>query len=328
MTGLPPYMRRHDKDIFNTVNKAYIRKRWIEYSMGRKRKCSRDYLKVFTLSGVDCRDVRCFLENGLLKVGKTGFEEDTLTFCENITERYVLIKNALPGARSYKGDYKDFIGKRSIGFSSKADDFFPFDIINLDFTGPGFSHSNYGTSNTMNSIRKTLEAQKGKRQSFTLFLTLTAEKHLDNEQGIRALNRCISENNRSYVDFKDAYDSRFPEGDYKSYQDYIHLGVSKIIIKWGAENSFDVILKECLTYIGGGQNNNRMMCFIFDCEYVGLPNSYEGTPPPIDEIYLSRIITILENDLIDVDTLISSDSSLKNELKEERQREPYRFKST
>ncbi|MBU4502300.1 MAG: hypothetical protein KKA79_06895 [Nanoarchaeota archaeon] len=321
------YQKKSDSEAFNTVNKAFVRERWIFYAKERLKRTGHTYIRLFTLPGVDCRDVGLFVEHGLLYIGKIGFINDTLAFAEKIPERYIRIKNALPNSRGFKGTYQYFVGRRSIGFSPQAEKWFPFDVINLDFTGPGFLHTNdYKTSSIMYSIKKTFEAQKLKRQSFTLFLTLTAEEKMDTEEGKTELMNCIRENKERFADFKIKYEEMFDDDNFGTYQRFISFGVSKVIIKWGAENQFDVNEKECCTYTGGGSKRNKMVSFIFECEYIGLPDGYGGTLTSMDKVYVERIRSILNLELEIVESILSKDKKLKEKLEQETQKVPYSFK--
>lgn len=277
-------------DPYDNPEKRYIRKQWFIAATERKKKNKVPFINYCTLPGKNCHDV--MLLKPLLNVTKTGFDPNSLTFFENNTETVVDIWNKLPNARHYVGNVEDFIGaamegKKLLLESEVTDldeitpfDFFPYDVVNLDFTKSAFKHGDRTVSPQMDAIYKLFEIQKFKHRSFTLFLTFTGFKGADDEKGMVEVNNAIdySLQNPLNKQFKTEFEHHYlyttppyyPTDKSRNwdYKHFVCLGIPLIVINYGFSNNFDVLCKRRYSYIGRG-NKALMVSFIFDCEYLG-----------------------------------------------------------
>ena len=274
------------EDIFNTPEKKYKRKHWLQAAEDRKQKNNVDFINYCTLPGKNCHDV--FLLKHLLKTTKTGFRKESLTFFEKDTETIVDIWNNLPGARHYTGYFEIFIqaaldGINLIDNHSEEIDplsFFPYDVINLDFTTSAFKHGGQDVSPQMSAIYQLFEIQSFKHKAFTLFLTFAGIRGSDDESGRCEVNSAIVNiiESPTNSEFKSKFETFNPGvtppyysgGGHRAlaYKDFLLVGIPLIIINYGFSKNFDVKCTKRFSYVGTG-NKALMVSFIFDCEYFG-----------------------------------------------------------
>lgn len=318
----PAYQHDQDREALNNPEKWYIRYLWLKHAKERCNKVGRGFIKFFTLPGVECFDIRLFKREGLLKTTDTGFDPESVAFCESTPERYARIADLLPQVRRYPGSYEDLLGVGMPGFTERADRWFPFDVINLDFSGPGFNQPGRNTSKTADAIKKTFRLQKSKRSSFSIFITLPANPLRDDESGKRQLEQCLKTNltGRRHPEFAKEFAIRFPatqrSGDpmYRilQYHEFLLIAVPKLVIKYGTEEWFLVTCQEKVTYRGEG-HSTRMVSFCFQCEFIGLHDGYGSDPQgrKLANGYETNILTALTTQETDVNRLFSSDAELK-----------------
>lgn len=295
------------EDPFNTPEKAYMRDRWYHWAERRRSTNSVGFINYCTFPGLNCHDV--IKLKPLLKITKTGYDKDSLTFFEKDIEIITDIRDKLPGAWHYLGHFEDFVQAASEGQNIRPDPestevnpftLFPYDVVNLDYTGPGFKHKGKKTSAEMASIYTLFEIQSFKHKSFTLFLTFPAINRGDDDQGKNALNQCIINNMRQHDDFRHSFEGRYRGIDSPyysterrralSYKEFLLISVPLIIINYGFQNRFDTICRERYSYIGEG-NDALMVSFIFDCNYIGT-NTYHAE---INRLQPTRVVSIFNH---------------------------------
>jgi hypothetical protein len=318
----PAYQHYQDREALNNPEKWYVRYLWLKYAEERRKKASKDFIKFLTLPGAECFDIRLFKQQGLLKTTATGFDPEHVAFCERDPERYARIGNLLPQARRFNGSYETLMGVGTSGFTRTADRWFPFDVINLDFSGPGFNQPGSSTSRTADAILKTFKLQKSKRSAFSLFITLAANPVWNDVTGKRQLEQCLKSNLTagSHPEFAKEFITRYPKAlaigspTYQNmqYHEFLLVTVPKLIIKYGSEEWFLVICQEKVAYIGEG-HSTRMVTFCFECEFIGLPAGYGGNPRSrqLASGYETNTLNALKKQETDVNRLFSLDGGLK-----------------
>lgn len=304
MSAEQHFVRSEEDQIYNTPEKWYVRDKWFNCAQERKEKNQRDFIRLLTLTSTKCYDVEFFRDKGLISLTDTGYSPESVTFCEYIRERFVLIHNRLPGARGFLGRLEDLIEAGSTHLTHRAERWFPYDIINLDFTKPGFRHGEKKTSLMMDTISKILMIQGFKEQSFSLFLTFPAIRSGNDVAGIQQLNNCLDSNlGGRYPDFETAFREKYPNARISNYREFLLVVAPKLVIKYGQSSNFDVQCRERCTYINRGARA-VMVTFIFDCEHVGLSNDYGGENPAdiLVRQYPNRILEIIERMYEDVNS--------------------------
>lgn len=320
--------KRTDEDIFNTPQKRYIRHSvWADYATKRKEKDNLSFIRYLTFPAVGCYDVGVLHNLGLLKTleidGITKY--DSVGFLEKDHEKFALIQEKLPGARYHQGKYEDFIGAYGENIPDRAQKWFPFDVINLDFTSPLFSSEK---NKVTNAIKRTFEIQKIKHQSFTLFLTLPVRLDGDTEEGKDRLNENLKNNliNPDMIEFKEKFMEKFPDVNINEkiyaqieYVDFLLTSIPKMIVSMGAEEMFNVKCNERFSYKGdhyNGESANKtlMVKFVFECEYVGRKDGVSGENPIhlLNREYPKRILDFFIRSPININQMFESDGGLKS----------------
>ena len=74
----------------------------------------------------------------------------------------------MPGARHYPGYFEDFVEHAFNARSVRPDttnteinpfEYFPYDVVNLDYTGAGFKHRGEKSSREMNAVQRLFQIQ-------------------------------------------------------------------------------------------------------------------------------------------------------------------------
>ncbi|VVB86447.1 Uncharacterised protein [uncultured archaeon] len=317
---------RSDDEIFNTPQKRYIRHEiWAKYAIKRKEKDDLDFIKYLTFPALGCYDVKILNDLELLETkeieGITTY--GSVGFCEKDPHKFALIQQKLPGARYCQGTYEDIVGACGEELPIRAQRWFPFDVINLDFTSPLFSSDR---NKITNAIKRTFNIQKLKSKSFTLFLTLPALRSADTEDGKNRLDDILKNNlaKPNMEEFKRIFFEKYPFIDINNriyeqleYIEFLLISIPKMIVSMGTRENFDIICNERFSYIGdhydGRKNGTYMVKFVFECEYIGSVDGF-SLPHPVDylaEKYPQRIIEFFNRNFIDINQFFESNGELK-----------------
>ena len=308
------YIGSEDDKVYNTPEKWFVRERWANFALIRRDKNKIKFIRLLTLTSIKAYDIKFLFKKGLIQTTETGYSPGSITFCEKNSERYTRIFNNLPGARAYQGTFEDFVGAGSIEFTERAKKWFPFDVINLDFTGPMFRHAERNTSKVMDAMLKMFMIQDFTKQSFTLFLSVPAIKGGDDDTGIKQLSDCLDVNlaSKETMKFKEVFEQKYPSKKINSHYEFLLITVPKIIIKYGQSKNFDVDCSGKYTYIGENAQT-RMVSFIFDCEYRGLQDGYGGENPAsvLAKVYPDRVLKTITQDYLDVNRIFGEQPEIK-----------------
>ena len=312
-TSEEPFLSSEEDQIYNSPEKWHIRTKWIHYASRRKEKSGKNYINLLTLTSTKCYDIKLFQQEGLLLTTDTGYVRRSLTFCEYHPERYARIRNLLPGARDWRGELEKFVDAGRSYVSDRAQRWFPYDVINLDFTKPGFRQKEEKTSITMQTISKIFMIQRLKSHSFTLFVTLPAIEQGNDITGKTELDNCLNSNlDGSYPDFEKNFLQKYPEKAFPDYREFLLFVVPKLIIKYGQSENFDTKCLERCSYINEGAQT-VMITLMFDCEFIGLQDGYGSKNPAeiLAESYQPRIVEILEHDFEDINARFAKEPELR-----------------
>lgn len=320
--------KRTDEEIFNTPQKRYIRHSvWADYAKKRKQKGNLSFIRYLTFPAVGCYDVGVLKNLGLLETIEIDglIKYKSVGFCEKDAEKFALIQEKLPGARYYKGRYEELVGAYGDLIPDRAQKWFPFDVINLDFTSPLFSSNK---NRVINAIKRTFEIQKIKYNSFTLFLTLPARVDDDIEDGKDKLNENLKNNllNSDMIEFKEKFLEKFPHVNLNEkiyaqmeYVDFLLITIPKMIVSMGTEEMFNVKCNERFSYVGdhyNGVSANRtlMVKFVFECESVGRRDGLSGKDPInfLSKEYPKGILDFFIQSPININQMFESDGGLKS----------------
>jgi hypothetical protein len=310
-----PFLSSEEDQIYNSPQKWYVRAKWVNYASRRKERSGKKHINLLTLTSTKCYDIKLFQQAGLLLSTATGYAPHCLTFCEYNPERYARIRNLLPGARDWLGKLEKFVDAGYPYVPEPAQKWFPYDVINLDFTQPGFKQKGAKTSITVRTIAKIFMIQRLKSHSFTLFVTLPAIRHGNDVTGKAELHNCLQNNlDGSYPVFKKNFLQKYPRKAFRDYREFLLVVVPKLIIKYGQSESFDTKCLERCCYINEGAQTT-MVTFMFDCEFIGLQDGYGSKNPTeiLAGLYQQRIVEILEQDFEDINAKFAKEPALRQQ---------------
>jgi len=308
-----PFLSSEEDQIYNSPQKWYVRTKWVHYASRRKERSGKNYINLLTLTSTKCYDIKLFQQEGLLLTTDTGYAPESVTFCECNSERYVLIRNSLPGAQDFCGKIEVFVAAGSSHLTPRAQRWFPYDVVNLDFTTPGFRQKGEKTSITMQTISKIFKIQRLKSHSFTLFVTLPAIENGNDVTGKTELTNCLKSNlDGNYPDFEKNFLRKYPKKSFHDHREFLLVVVPKLIIKYGQSESFDTKCLERCCYINEGAKTT-MVTFMFDCEFISLQDGYGGKNPTeiLAELYQGRVVEILEHDFEDINARFAQEPELR-----------------
>ena len=95
---------------YDNPAKNYVREQWASAAERRRQSNGSSHVNYFTLPGPQCLDVKLFRDRDLIRTKGTAYDDTTLTFCENNTHRFSLIKSELPNAKDVKLSFEDLLG--------------------------------------------------------------------------------------------------------------------------------------------------------------------------------------------------------------------------
>ena len=327
------YNKRDDEEIFNTPQKKYIRHEvWGKYSGIRKEKSQLDFIEYLTFPAEGCYDIKILENMGLLRIlhinGQTKYK--SVGFCETDPEKFARIQKKLPDAKYHNGEYEELVGAYNSELPEKAQRWFPFDVINLDFTSPLFNKYSANKEKVTMSILRTFQIQKIQRRSYTLFLTLPARQHGDVLRGKEKLDSIVKENleNPRQERFREKFYEKYDVDpshnifDQIEYREYLLMSIPKMVINMGIRENFDVVCCERFSYRGdhynGRKNKTNMLTFVFECELIGNPDGYSGQNPVdiLHERYPARVLEYFTSTYTKINDLFESDIELKTKYLE------------
>lgn len=310
------FSRRDELAVYNTPEKAYIRSRWIHYARQRLNSTMAGDIRYFTLPGVGCYDIITFQQNNLLRMDSaTQFNERSLAFCEKNPEKFARIRDKLTNARAYYGRYEQFIGAGQFNVSREANAWFPFDVINLDFTGPLLQ-----PKGLLDSIRKTVLIQNQYHCGFTLYVTIKCDESWESEERINELKENMNTNltQASTAEFRSRFLERYPNygtGEIP-FCELMLYAIPKLLIRDGIDKAFDVNSEERFLYIGTG-NQSTMLAFILNYEYRGLEGIH-GAEPNSDLVnsYPMKVRSLAEAHFVNINQFFEAQPAAKSEAEE------------
>lgn len=300
------YSKREELAVYNTPEKAFVRSRWVHFARQRMNSIPATSIRYLTLPGVGCFDVIEFRRENLLKMDSdTQFNDDGLAFCEKTPEKFARIRDKLTNARSYLGRYEQFVGAGQIGVSREANTWFPFDVINLDFTGPLLQ-----PRGLLDSVRKTIIIQSQRQCSFTLFLTIKCAEGWESAERVNELrtNMQLNLTQDSTADFRASFMRRYPRynEDGIPFCELMSYAIPKLLIRDGIDRAFDVECVERYIYTGTG-NQSIMLAFIMNLEFRGLIGIRAQNPDPdLVNSYPMKVRRLADEHFVNIDSFFTS----------------------
>jgi hypothetical protein len=294
-----------DAALYNTIQKWYVRRKWLDSALARKRKNAKDHIKYLTLTSINLYDIKFLEKHGLIQKNEVGYDKDSMVVCESSLERAIQIRNRLPGVYVFHGRIQDFL---SVGTSNLREDIrkrFPFDVINLDITGAPFTRN----QQLVSTIEKIFHIQKWYKYSFTLFITICSEEEGQDEDTKSNFQMILNDNLRD-PEFKDEFINKYPTQNFNTFHEYFSFVLGKLVIEKGNSYNFKIKCGEKCSYIGEGRTN-RMVSFVFENEYI----DETGAIRQLSNIRFQRILDILVRECDDVNHSLSIDDNTRKKCR-------------
>lgn len=228
--------------------KHYVRTYgWVPYAEKRLktiRQKDKDYpgLKYFTLCGGAAIDIFQLYKAGLIV--HNGLRFPGVTFCEVKEQSFIDAKNCLSKTLGFPERFEDAILK-----DAKFRKTFPYDVLNLDFTGVVFPGKK-PYPDTLIALEQIFELQAGR--AFTLFLTLRADQSRENPEAVKDLIGIVRDN----LTQKGMYESQFnkivttsPEVlAEKEHLRFLLIAVPKLVLSYAIKDGYVGNLSEGYFY--------------------------------------------------------------------------------
>jgi hypothetical protein len=190
-------------------------------------------LRYLTLCGAEAIDVFHLYKNGLLAHNERLFPD--VFFVEYNDEAFLDASRLLSG-RGLQGRFEELVLRPSDLLKE-----FPFDLINLDFTGVCIPRNEPPFSDTLRAIEKIFYLQ-GER-NFTLLVTFKADRSRENDEAVGELVQVLEENIGEYLEYSDIYGQKFASkpralsaGDYKV---FLCTAIPKLVLSLGFNQGFE-----------------------------------------------------------------------------------------
>jgi len=291
--------RRRARSSYRDIKKHYVRaKGWLPIfeRYARERQLEVRYL---TLCAKDAIDVRYFRNKGVLQYDREQRIYPTVTFVEKDAQDYAVIAETLGTTKlGIKGDLEEILVKphEYPEIFEKLRASFPYDIVNLDFTGEVVREDDPPYSSTIRAIETVIELQnRANAAKWHMFLTFRACPQTSNHEADNEL-RTIVEANLQRVEAREAYGMRHSPVDLvrNQYEEFLRIGVAKFLASSASNRGYACSLENSYVYPrspGGGDPNYHIIKLIVEFTAIrtahNLPNphramdAYENSVPGI-----------------------------------------------
>lgn len=245
--------RRKARSSYTDIKKHFVRLNgWLpvfqRYSLALAGR-----VRYLTLCAKHAIDVRYFRQKGFLPYDNEQKAYPTVTFVEKDAQDYAIIAESLGTTKlGIKGDLEDILvnPERNLDNSRKLRESFPYDVINLDFTGEVVREDDPPYSQTIRAIERIMELQNAANsQAWHMFLTFRACPETSNHEADDEL-QAIIEGNLQNAEAAAAYQGRPEPGELvrRGYEEFLRIGVTKFLASSASQRGFACTLESSYVY--------------------------------------------------------------------------------
>lgn len=299
--------RNRAKSSYTDIKKHYVRVNgWLpvfhQYSETRG-----NALSYLTLCAKYAIDIRYFRHKGFLPYDRENGTYPTVTFIERDKQDYATIAEGLGRARlGIRGDLEDILvnPQRNADNAEKLRQSFPYDIINLDFTGEVVREDDPPYSQTIQAIERIIDLQIASDcPRWHMFLTFRACPQTANHEADDEL-QAIIEGNLQVAAAQAAYGGRpAPRAlIVEQYKEFLRLGVTKFLASSASQRGYACSLASSYDYPRnpvGGEPRYHIIKLIVEFEAIraarNLPN-----PERTRAAYQNSVEQIFRSQTVDV----------------------------
>lgn len=245
--------RRKATSSYTDIKKHYVRLNgWLPVFQ-RYSGLRNGQVRYLTLCAKYAIDVRYFRQKGFLPYDEEQKAYPTVTFVEKDAQDYAIIAEGLGTTRlGIKGDLEDILvnPEQNADNAGKLRESFPYDIINLDFTGEVVRGDDPPYSQTIRAIERIIEFQNAANcHSWHMFLTFRACAQTSNHEADDEL-RAIIEGNLQNADAEVAYRGRPEPRELVrvNYGEFLRIGVTKFLASSASQRGYACGLESSYVY--------------------------------------------------------------------------------
>jgi hypothetical protein len=293
------HRRRKAKSTYTDIKKHYVRlngwlpvfRRYFQLRSGT--------VTYLTLCAKYAIDVRYFRQKGLLLYDDEQKAYPTVTFIEKDAQDYAIIAEGLGTTRlGIKGDLESILvnPEQNPENAEKLRASFPYDIVNLDFTGEVVRGDDPPYSHTIRAIERIIELQSAANSPvWHMFLTFRACPQTSNHEADDEL-RAIIEGNLQNAEAQAAYAGRLEPRELiqRCYEEFLRIGIMKFLASSSSQRGYACTLGNSYIYPRnpvGGEPPYHIVKLIVEFKAIrtarNLPNphraraAYENSVPHI-----------------------------------------------
>lgn len=245
--------RKRTKSSYLDPKKHYVRlEGWLpifrRYAQERQ-----GAVRYLTLCAKGAIDIRYFRSKGLLRYDQAEKIYPTVAFVEKDAQDYAIIAETLGTVMlGIKGDLEEILVRpaQNPDTSEQLRRSFPYDVINLDFTGEVVRQDDPPYSQTIRAIEKVIELQRDADSgAWHMFLTFRACPQTSNHEADEEL-RVIMEDNLRDDRVRAAYGNRPQPGQLvgSQYEEFLRIGVAKFLASSASQRGYSCTLEGSYTY--------------------------------------------------------------------------------
>jgi hypothetical protein len=309
--------RRSAQSSYKDITKHYVRLNgWLPVFQ-RYSTLRRGQPRYLTLCAKYAIDVRYFRQKGFLPYDEKQKIYPTVTFIEKDPQDYAIIAESLGTTRlAIRGGLEEILvdPAGNLQDSERLRNSFPYDIINLDFTGQVARADDPPYSDTIRAIERIIEFQNASNSSaWHMFLTFRACLETSNHEADNELREII-EGNLQNAQAHAAYGTRLAPGDLirQHYYEFLRIGIMKFLAHSALNRGYACTLDSSYVYPRNPEQGPAYHILKLIVEFV--PTRTPGQLPNVhrDRVAYERCVPqIFRSQAIDVKKQLSSAQTRK-----------------
>lgn len=263
-------------------------------------------VRYLTLCAKMAIDVRYFRLKKLLPYNDQEKTYPTVTFIEEDAQDYATIAETLGTTRlGLKGNLEKILLEPAV-YSQDHKALlatFPYDIVNLDFTGDVVPENDPPYNTTIQAIERIIQAQHdGKAKEWHMFLTFRACRSTANDEANSQLQRII-EGNLADQAARTAYGAKpnpsaLLTNDYK---EFLRIGIAKFLTSSAATRGYSFNLENSYFYSRRPVTGPDYYIVKLVAGFKSLrPSGHLHNPHDSDKAYKNAVCQIFTSSAIDV----------------------------
>src|SRR5579864_1878775 len=286
------------RTLFNSPQKKWVRRFFWLPAMEALRARTNQELKYLTFAGPGGYDIDFFTQKSIFRMEKIRVWEKSADAARALQSKYGLA-------------FQVKIGE-ALDLSKSKDErpYFPYSVINLDFTNGAFQLSQARhIPHKFELIGNIMQAQREHTESFMLLLAFAGAADVDSDHGKAFVQKTAFDLATRFGYTAPLFDlTRAPQ---KTYPQTLAAVIPCAVIRLGGESFYDTQCLGKALYFPYGRKRTAMVCFIFQLTYdnPALSETNLQVFKRMDEIVVRRQQESLAVSLQNVNNLIRSSKS-------------------